>query len=195
MTNPNSLCSETVISVFLGKVWWPVWSMTRDVCAAWIFFISINPCVLHFFILLVFIQEAWSWPSSLWLPSDHICCGAVVWWTNIWKIWRYFWKQSCPGFVFYGSSHELHNSWFGINCKHAVSVKTPFHFHACNARLVQQSYQVVYYGIEIAEVFHPLCIILWLIFDGLSLWFRCGECLPVFFTLLSRYYISYRFTP
>ena len=164
------------------------------VCAAWVFFISINPCVFHFFILLVFIQEAWSWPSSLWLPSDHICCGAVVWWTNIWKIWRYFWKQSCPGFVFYGSSHELHDSWFGINCKHAVSVKTPFHFHARNARLVQQSYQVVYYGIEIGEVFHPLCTILWRIFDGLSLWFRYGKCLPVFFTLLSRYYISYPFT-
>ena len=188
------------MSVFLGEVWWPVWDMTRFALRVGMsvqhefFFIFINSSIFHFFILSVFIQEAWSWPSSLWLPSDHICCGAVVWWTNIWKIWRYFWKQSCPGFVFYGSSHELHDSWFGINCKHAVSVKTPFHFHACNARLVQQSYHVVYYGIEIGEVFHPLCTILWLIFDGLSLWFRYGKCLPVFFTLLSRYYISYPFT-
>ena len=133
------------MSVFLGEVWWPVWDMTRFALRVGMsvqhefFFIFINSSIFHFFILSVFIQEAWSWPSSLWLPSDHICCGAVVWWTNIWKIWRYFWKQSCPGFVFYGSSHELHDSWFGINCKHAVSVKTPFHCMQCKVSTAELS--------------------------------------------------------
>ena len=46
---PNSLCSETVMSVFLGKVLWPVWSMTR-------FAVRVGMSVQHEFFLFLLIH-------------------------------------------------------------------------------------------------------------------------------------------